>query len=217
MIVEVHRRPLRPPAAAEWDLLDPLEVERAAGFRFDDDRRRFVLAAALVRDVVAERLALPVEAIGLDRSCDDCGRPHGRPVVVTDADEPPHVSISHAGGWVVVAVADAPVGVDVEETSRWSDAVAQLVDQVAAPGETIPIDDGGSAFFSAWTRKEAVLKATGDGLRVAMREVRIGATESEVGGRRYPSRVEAFEVGPGHVGAVAVLDDQPLEVRLLER
>ncbi len=216
MIAEVHRLALRPPTAAEWALLDPLETERAAGYRFDDDRHRFALGAALARRAVAARLGVEAATVGLERTCDDCGRPHGRPVVVADVGRGPHVSISHAGGWVVVAVADAPVGVDVEATDRWGESTARLVDQVAAAGETIPTDDGGAAFFSAWTRKEAVLKATGDGLRIPMREVRIGTTTSEVGGRSFPCRVEAVEVGPGHVGAVAVLVDRPLEVHVHE-
>ena len=75
-------------------------------------------------------------------------------------------SLSHAGDWAVLAVCDAPVGVDIE-------AVGQDRPQVVArffhPREqdayfALPEDARTDAFYTLWVRKEAVVKALGDGM-----------------------------------------------------
>jgi len=114
----------------QLDLLDP--VERARPFLQAADRARFTVGAALLRRaVIAHTGTNPV----VTRACPDCARAHGKPLVPGTG---LHVSVSHAGDLVAVAVtAAAPVGIDVELGS----------------------DLG-------WCRWESVVKATGDGMRV---------------------------------------------------
>jgi 4'-phosphopantetheinyl transferase len=79
------------------------------------------------------------------------------------------MSVCHAGDLVVVALTDTcEVGVDVEQV-RDIDTAA-MCRHILAPGEVAPTDP--AAFFALWTRKEAVVKATGDGI-AAMARVRL--------------------------------------------
>lgn len=147
---------------------------------------------------------LLVELLGsaphVDRSCPDCAEQHGKPLL----DHPSlHVSTSDSWGLALVAVTDAgPVGVDVEKADA---ARFAGFDGVAlAPGET-----GDPARL--WTRKEAVLKATGEGLRT-------DPTTVPVTGDREPVRgAELYDVPvpEGWVASLAVVtDERPvLEVR----
>ncbi len=84
-------------------LLDEREAYRRAQFRSDGDRDRFTLATVLLRALVAQRTCVDFAAATIDRTCDLCGEPHGRPRL-------PHTgleaSISHASDVVAVALDD---------------------------------------------------------------------------------------------------------------
>src|SRR5262245_59668839 len=81
------------------DLLDPTERGRRDALANPSDQARFTVAATLLRLTVAGILQVTPAAVEIDRTCDRCGAPHGRPRVPgTDL----HVSISHAGARVAV-------------------------------------------------------------------------------------------------------------------
>jgi 4'-phosphopantetheinyl transferase len=73
-----------------------------------------------------------------------------------------HFSVSHAGGWVVVAAAAFPVGVDVEDLGR---DVAPALARRLAPEERAWLEPwSGERFLELWTKKEACLKWLGTGV-----------------------------------------------------
>lgn len=78
-----------------------------------------------------------------------------------------YFNISHSGAWVVVAVSDTIVGVDVEKIKKVPEGVAVRFFSMPenemlqhAENETEKAD----IFFTLWTLKESFLKATGKGL-----------------------------------------------------
>jgi 4'-phosphopantetheinyl transferase len=193
------------------DLLVAAERERRSALRQPADQARFTVATALVRLAAGRRLGLPAHAVPIDRTCPDCGRPHGRPRL------PGHdlaVSISHSADRVLVALAGAPVGVDVEEISDRVDP-DELASHVLAAGERAPTRP---EFFCYWTRKEAVVKATGDGLRMALTKVAVTAPGAPPRLLRYGERRDLvasladLDAGTGYASAVAVLAAGPLRV-----
>ncbi len=179
--------------------LDEVEAQRRAELRWPADRLRFTLSRHLLKSLVGEVAGMPAESVRLDYACGRCGRPHGRPVVVGPSSAVQwNVSIAHAGDRVVVAASDAgPVGVDVEPVAAVDfegfDAVAlSAVERARVAG----LDPGlrAAARAELWVRKEAQLKATGEGLRTDPALVQGGAW---VGG------IWALDVGPGYAAAVA--------------
>lgn len=202
--------------ARPWhiDLLNAAERARRERLRLAADRARFTLGAALVRLIIGQRTGQPAAAVPVDRTCPRCGEPHGRPTV---ADSGVRLSVSHSGDWVAVAVSEtADVGVDVEQVSDVDLAMlAPSVLSVAEYASAATRDD----FFRAWTRKEAVVKATGDGLSVPLAEVVIGeSNDSTLTVITYPGRkplaVQLVDLGQrdGHVAALAALTDVPVDV-----
>ena len=128
----------------------------------------------------ADRALLPATAawvLGLDpgsvrvaRRCPHCGSTgHGVPYLETTAAPHPgvHLSLSRAGGYVAVAVSLAgPVGVDIESVaavarSPLGDVALSCRERAAGAGD----------LAGAWCSKEAILKCTGDGLRVDPRDL----------------------------------------------
>jgi 4'-phosphopantetheinyl transferase len=137
-------------------LLDAQERERLGRFRREVDAARYLAAHALTRVVLGDRLGRDPAHLVFDRTC-RCGEPHGKPRVAGG----PGFSFTHAGAVVGVAVLDGgPVGLDVEPVRAMPD-LDGVARHVGAPAEP-------AAFFRAWTRKEALLKATGDGLASPM-------------------------------------------------
>lgn len=142
---------------------------RIARMRFERDRIALTIAYGLHREVLAGVLGLAAHAVPLHR--DALGRPRV-------ADDPVWTSLSHAPGWVAIAVdARAPVGIDIEPCSR-SEAVEEIADSVMHDAERACVAGSREgrcrALLGLWVRKEAVLKAAGVGLRVPMASFAIG-------------------------------------------
>lgn len=142
--------------------LDEHEAARAARFEHEPDRRLFEIAHVAARSIAAEALGCaPVEVVWRRAACPGCGGTHGRPIVAGGGVE---FSLAHARGLVAVALAEQPVGVDVEPVRA---GVAKDVASSLHPDERREIeacDDHEVAFTRAWTRSEAYLKALGIGL-----------------------------------------------------
>ncbi len=129
------------------------------------------LANELLRAEVGSFLGIPAAEVRLTRSCVQCGSSeHGRPVVLPQGKQhPPFVSLSRAGATVAVAVSDCgPVGVDVE---RLDAARFAGFGQVALHGREVASTIEARAV--SWVRKESLLKATGHGLGVDPRLIRL--------------------------------------------
>lgn len=197
------------------DRLDDVELGRRARLRRRADRDRFTAAAVLLRRTVAATLGVTPDEVSIDRTCERCGEPHGRPVVVTRAPDRLEVSVSHAGAHVAVAICPGRrVGVDVEVIPR---EYADLLPTACSPEEVDEITDA-RGFAVAWTRKEAFLKATGEGLRRAPSDVVVAggsrppAVRSLAGAPPPPTQLVDLAVDREHVGAVAILTDTAVDV-----
>lgn len=155
-------------------------------------------ARDLLRAEVAELTGAAVDQVVIGHECPRCGSSdHGRPVVLGAS---LHVSVGRTRGLTVVAVSDAPVGVDVEPAAAASfdgfDGVALHPDERAS-------DD--LERTRLWVRKEAVLKATGEGLRTDPRGLRVD-TDRVVLADGVSAWVSDLDID-GYAVAVAVLAD----------
>jgi 4'-phosphopantetheinyl transferase len=163
-------------------LLDEVERGRAAAFVRPDDQARFVVGAALLKLAVADHTGGPARSVRVDRHCESCGGPHGRPQVPGSG---VHVSLSHSGSLVAVALSRAgPVGIDVEHrgTARALPPARRILTAAEPLGR--PAD-----LYTYWCRKESAVKATGEGWRLPCREVVVSRAEA-------PARVVSYRGKP---------------------
>jgi 4'-phosphopantetheinyl transferase len=146
-------------------LLDDGERARAAA-RSGTSARRYVVAHAARRLAVAAHVGCPPAAVGFAAP-----GPHGQPRLAIDG---VHVSLSHSGGYALVAVSSgAAVGVDIEV--HRPRRIGALAPRCLSPAEldawrAVPPGARAGDFYRLWVRKEALLKATGEGL-ARLREV----------------------------------------------
>ena len=206
------------------ELLDREERRRATAFYHSADRDRFTVGRALTRLALATYLAEPPGGILIDSKCDRCGRPHGKPRLASGAGGI-ELSISHSGERVVVAVAcDSPLGVDVEPVPPYL-ATEELAAQVLTAEEVAVLSsleeaERATAFLTYWTRKEAVAKATGQGLALTLRAFSVSppgaparVVTREEGLWQGPMLLHDLDPGPGHVASLAVMGpcDRPVD------
>lgn len=163
--VHVWRASLDRDAAAYEEFFDTLsedERARALRFRFERDRARFVIARGILRDIVGRYLRRPPTIIKFGYN------KYGKPSLAED-EGGLRFNLAHSAGAAVYACAlGREVGVDVE---HWREDFASMevagrffskaeVHALAA----LPPDLSTQAFFNCWTRKEAYIKALGEGL-----------------------------------------------------
>ena len=192
--------------------LAPAELARAGHFHRRRDGHRYVVGRATLRMVLARYLACAPAQVVVET--EESGRPF---VPAACRRGSLFFNITHAGDLALVALTGTgPIGVDVEEIHEIAE-VESLADRFFSSAESralreIPSDLRIAAFFRCWTRKEAVLKATGEGLagdlsRFAVNLDRGNARVVRWEGR--PGRASGWNLrhlapAPGFVGALAL-------------
>lgn len=196
-----------PDAAVEprRSILSPEERRRADAFTRDSPRRRFIVARCRLREWLGERLGIAPSAI------DFAYGSAGKPALLNDPSV--HFNLAHSADLAVCAIAEYPVGVDVERrrpmknahglAKRWFHPAEQR--RIAAASD--PLD----AFFRTWTSKEAALKLVGVGVGESLPKVltpgepaggtATGLPDNALGLRTC--RVEPLPIAPGFVAAIA--------------
>ncbi len=196
-------------------LLDTIETARQRSYRHAADRDRFTVGVALTRLVLGAQLGVPPESVPIDRTCARCGGPHGRPRLAANASI--DFSLSHSGDVIALAVARSPgsdssagsasirrrVGLDVELMDGAAGSEAPVDIALSATEHlayrTLDAAAQPTAFFRYWVRKEALLKATGDGLGVPMTHLTMSAPDQ-------PPRLVSWQGRPGFPALVAMHD-----------
>lgn len=154
--------------AAWYATLDPEEQGRADRFYFEADRRSFVAAHGLQRQMVSRVIGASARDIRFD-----VPEEGGKPCLMGVGDGDVDVSISHARTAVACAVGvGCRVGIDVEDQARTLSE--DIWDMVFAPQEQVDLatsNDPQARALTLWTLKEAVSKAMGVGLSMDVRRL----------------------------------------------
>lgn len=127
---------------------------------------------------------------------------HGKPAL----QEYPHIhfNISHCKKAVAVAVSDEPVGIDVECTGRMKDSLARHVLCDEEYAFVMAAADPDLEFTSLWTRKEALVKLTGEGLNDDLKNLLYNYNNVEIETTHHDGFV--LSVAGSHVRAVRLLE-----------
>ena len=163
-----------------WQTLSADESARARRFHFPLHRRRFVAGRGLLRAILARYLHRdPIQLCFRDS-------PHGKPELTAGCGSSGiQFNLSHTQEIALYAVAlNRRVGIDVEHVSGFSSFKDEISERFFSPSEAatlraLPPYARPRAFFSCWTRKEAYLKATGEGLAVPLDQFEVSLMPGE--------------------------------------
>jgi 4'-phosphopantetheinyl transferase len=154
-------------------LLSSSEQERAARFKFDQHRQRFVVAHAALRSILSQYLeTTPVNLQFVNG-------PNGKPKLAEEFSRSDvRFNLSHSFDLALLAVTRGrEIGIDVElvkEDYAFDDVAARFFTaQELAAFRALPVHLQRQGFFKCWTSKEAFLKAKGTGLFGKLDEVEI--------------------------------------------
>jgi 4'-phosphopantetheinyl transferase len=128
--------------------------QKILSYHFRIDQIRSFTSEMLKYYYLADILNLPQQQINIQNT------PLGKPIIA-DLNNV-HFNISHSGEYVVMAVANSSVGIDIEQID-WNINPAELGKMVLSVPENATINGDLKKFFLLWTKKEALFKANGTG------------------------------------------------------
>jgi len=195
------------------ELLSPDERERASRYRVERARSEFILTRAALRSLLAAYLKRTPQDLVFQAT--QYGKPflHGSDL---------SFNVSHTDGLALLGfVRRRQIGVDVEKIRPEPEA-RKLAERFFSSAERRALQDftGGelqAAFFRCWTRKEAYIKARGEGLSLPLDQFDV-QVEAKAGWIDLATRPDPHEAGrwllcdaqiiPGYTGALALSKDR---------
>jgi 4'-phosphopantetheinyl transferase len=182
------------------------EKFRAARFLFPRDRDHFVAARGVLRELLGKYAVRSPAQLEFRY-----GR-HGKPALRAESDESPvRFNLSHSGGLAVYAFArNRELGIDLEPV-RPEFAGENIAERHFSPQELeewnrLAPGLRAEAFFLGWTRKEAYIKARGEGLQIPLASFSVTLTPGQPEGLRSSDsakwRLHSFQPAPGYAAAI---------------
>ena len=155
------------PADIFESFLSPDELTRANRFHFIKDRNHFVVARGLLRNLLAAYLGVNSAELRFSYGA------QGKPFLLLDSQTQINFNVSHSHGRAAFAFSRGrELGVDIEyvKDDFEADSIATRFFSRAEvlALHTVPADLRNQAFFNCWTRKEAYIKARGEGLSMPL-------------------------------------------------
>ena len=214
--VHIWRTSLDRPRAEVQHLQKSLSADehaKCARFRHPEDRDRFIVARGLLRVMLGHYLGRQPTQVHFRYG------PHGKPEVAGESEiDTIRFSLSHSQGTALYAFAlGREVGVDLEGV-RPHPMDEQIAQHYFSRGENetlrnLPPGDRHRAFLHFWTRREAYLKARGDGLTVLPRLANLSLVPGEpvgLAGADEDSQqaprwfLTELDLGPAYIAALVV-------------
>jgi 4'-phosphopantetheinyl transferase len=207
--VHVWRIPLDSPDAVLQQFASTLSLEeraRAEKFVFDRDRNAYVTARGALRQLLARYLHRQPSELQFAYEA------RGKPFLANPSSHQPlNFNVAHSRNIALLAFSGGPsVGVDVEfirtDIASEEIAVRYFAAREVAELRALPPEQRPEAFFLGWTRKEAYVKALGDGLQIPLASFCVSLTPAQ------PAMLESADSsrwtlqnlspGPGYAGAL---------------
>jgi 4'-phosphopantetheinyl transferase len=168
------------------------ERSRAGRFYFRHDRERFIVARGILREILGRYLSRAPESLSFSYSS------YGKPALVSESGaEAIRFNISHSHGTALYVVTRGrELGVDLE-LIRDGLEIEQIAERFFSRAEVsalcaLPTQIRRRAFFLCWTRKEAYIKARGEGLSLPLDQFEVSLVPGEPAALMSAQRDEAF-------------------------
>lgn len=194
-------------------LLAADEQSRAARFHFEKDRNRFIAARGYLRLLLADYTKQPASQLHFTYG------PYGKPALSDlSGNTMPCFNLAYAEGLALFGVITGhDIGVDLEYIRPLPD-ILKMAHSYFSPGEiralqALPREQQAEGFFNCWTRKEAFIKAAGQGMAIPLDQFEVSLAPGEPATLRHVAwdssettrwHLHNPTVTPGYVAAVVI-------------
>ncbi|WP_417876541.1 4'-phosphopantetheinyl transferase family protein [Winogradskyella sediminis] len=185
--------------------LTPLELERARKYHQIKDSNRFIICRSFLKTIIAQRNHLKISDVCFEKSNNH------KPFFPLDPSL--FFNVSHAGDFALIAIGDCELGVDVEYINpkfQYND----ILPTVFSADEIKFIHDSDlerQAFYKLWTRKEAIVKATGKGIDENFIKIPVidgcHKISSSLVNEFKNLRVSSFKLNDDYISSLAITRD----------
>jgi 4'-phosphopantetheinyl transferase len=178
------------------------EIDRANRYLREKDRTRFIVSRGALRQILGIYLNIPPAAIEFAEG------ENKKPYIVNPGNTGLYYNLSHSNNWILIAIANSEIGVDTEFVNPDFD-YREIINDVFSPGEVDFIKQGNLSklFFTLWTRKEALIKATGQGMDENFKVIPCMDGDHDmdhnVGSANNDWHVSTFELNENYVASIA--------------
>lgn len=183
--------------------LDAEELHRAERFHFEKDRNRFIICRAVLKCLLSKRTKSKLSLIKVEE-IDVNKKPY------LQFDDTVHFNLSHTNDLAIIAFANTDIGIDLEFLKKDYN-FEEVLSHVYSKKEVDTIlrsKNQRYAFYQFWTRKEAIVKATGEGINEYLLEIPAMDGHHSIGSHILKGVddliVLSFDLDDNHVASVAV-------------
>lgn len=200
-LYEIELSKFRESVSGLIEYLSPFEKNRANRYHFSNDKNRFIISRTVLKFLLSKQTGLDVKEIVLDKYSNKKPCLPSHPSVF--------FNVTHAGDYALIAIAKEPVGVDVEYVNRdfeYNEILSGIFNK-SEIHEVFNSNNKQRTFYKLWTRKEAIVKATGKGIDDHFPEIvsldGYHHMRPELLGNIEVLQVFSFELNEDYIGAVA--------------
>lgn len=185
--------------------LEPYEINRARRFHFKKDSENFIVCRAVLKVLLAKQTNLHINELRIQKHLNE------KPYLENKPDF--SFNLSHSGDCAFFAMGNTPLGVDIEyvkETFNYEEILPQILSQKEID-ELVTSKSPREMFYKTWTRKEAIVKATGKGIDNDFNKIPtkdgFHFVEASLLGKIKQLQVKSFHFDGEYIGALAYSND----------
>lgn len=183
-------------------LLHKEELQKAQKYHFEKDSNRFIICRALLKCILANRTGIDLYEIKIDLDINN------KPFLNKNSNI--HFNLSHSKDYGIIALSYNNIGIDLEylnDNFEYMD-VMPTVFSLKEIDVVLSKQNKTYQFFKYWTRKEAIVKATGTGINDFLPQIevvdRVNIIATDIEEYKQDFRVMSFDLNSNYIASLAL-------------
>jgi 4'-phosphopantetheinyl transferase len=193
--------------------LNAAELQRAQKYHFEKDSNQFIICRSLLKFILAQHTGLDIDKINIELNSNK--KPY------LSSNKAICFNVSHSHDFAIIAMSKRAVGIDIEYLNtnfHFSEVLPSVFGNLEIES-ILNTDDKTYAFYKFWTRKEAIVKATGQGISDHLTQIPAMDGHHTVSSTLLDGfknlHILSFDLCEDYVASIALCDESPNFNKLL--